>query len=120
MGSAHFCYHYIHHQTESSSHKSQSVERTLMSVYKPVLQGACSTLPGVVGMLFSPSYAFVIFFKMILIVMFLGVIHSLILVPFLFQFILDLLAFFHQSVSSPKVLDKSSMVDLHSISITHM
>ena len=90
--SAHFCYHYIDHKRRCRpEEREQLVERTLLSVCKPVLQGAVSTLLGIVGMLYAPSLSFVIFFKMMLIVMTLGVLHSLVLVPILLAFILDVI-----------------------------
>ena len=67
------------------------MERTLYSVSKPVVQGAISTLLGVVGMLYAPSEAFVIFFKMIFVVITLGVFHSLVLIPTFLTFVLDVM-----------------------------
>ena len=54
---------------------------------------------GVVGMLFAPSSSYVIFFKMIFIVVVLGVIHSLILVPILLQLLLDIKSYLRQGVA---------------------
>ena len=87
--SAHFCYSFIEHRHTVGLEQSQVVERTMLCVYKPVLQGALSTLLGVMGMLYAPSYSFIIFFKVMFIVISLGVFHSLILVPLFVQFILD-------------------------------
>jgi predicted RND superfamily exporter protein len=90
--SAHFCYHYIEHRHTPGLDQDQVVERTVLCVYRPVLQGAVSTLLGVIGMLYAPSYSFIIFFKVMFIVISLGVFHSLILVPLFFRFTLDLIA----------------------------
>ena len=49
-----------------------------------------ASLLGVIGMLFAPSYAFIIFFKVFFIVISLGVFHSLVFVPLFVQFVLDL------------------------------
>merc|ERR1712129_111426 len=87
--SAHFCYNFIEHRHTAGLDQRQVVERTMLCVYKPVLQGALSTLLGVMGMLFAPSYAFIIFFKVFFIVISLSLFHSLILVPLFVQFILD-------------------------------
>ena len=76
--------------------KDEIVERTLVSVAKPIVQGASSTILGVIGMIYAPSYAFVIFFKMILIVIGLSVTHSLVLVPLFLKFVLDLQNYFKQ------------------------
>ena len=88
--SAHFCYNYIEHRHTAGVEQEEVVERTMLCVYKPVLQGALSTLLGVIGMLYAPSPSFVIFFKVMFIVICLGLLHSLILVPLFFRFILDL------------------------------
>merc|ERR1719319_855073 len=87
--SAHFCYNFIEHRRTAGLDQRQVVESTMLCVYKPVLQGALSTLLGVMGMLFAPSYAFIIFFKVIFIVISLSLFHSLILVPLFVQFVLD-------------------------------
>ena len=50
-------------------------------------------------MLFAPSSSYVIFFKMIFIVVVLGVIHSLILVPLLLQLLLDIKSYLRQGVA---------------------
>jgi len=118
--SAHFCYHYIDKKSKSES-EDEIVERTLLSVWKPVLQGAISTLLGVVGMLYAPATSFVIFFKMMFIVITLGVIHSLILVPLLFRFILDLLDCIRDNCDKIKMIenkDDSAISDLYAV--THM
>ena len=88
--SAHFCYNYIEHRHTPGVDQEEVVERTMLCVYKPVLQGALSTLLGVIGMLYAPSYSFIIFFKVMFIVICLGLFHSLVLVPLFFRFILDL------------------------------
>lgn len=95
--SAHFCYNYIEHRHTPGVAQEEVVERTMLHVYKPVLQGALSTLLGVVGMLYAPSYSFIIFFKVMFIVISLGVFHSLILVPLFFQFVLDIIAVLEDS-----------------------
>ena len=118
--SAHFCYHYIDKKNKSES-DDEIVERTLLSVWKPVLQGALSTLLGVVGMLYAPATSFVIFFKMMFIVITLGVVHSLILVPLLFRFILDLLNCIHHNCDKVKMMsenDDNTISDLYAV--THM
>ena len=118
--SAHFCYHYIDKKNKSES-DDEIVERTLLSVWKPVLQGAISTLLGVVGMLYAPVTSFVIFFQMMFIVITLGVIHSLILVPLLFRFILDLLDCIRDNCDKIKMIenkDDSAISDMYAV--THM
>ena len=120
--SAHFCYHYIDKKSKCES-EDEIVERTLLSVWKPVLQGAFSTLLGVVGMLYAPSLSYVIFFKMMFIVISLGVIHSLILVPLLFRFILDLLACLRDNCDKIKMIENENKDDYvvnDLYAVTHM
>ena len=90
------------------------MERTLYSVSKPVVQGAISTLLGVVGMLYAPSEAFVIFFKMIFVVITLGVFHSLVLIPTFLTFVLDVME--TVSVRCGKSSSSSYSVDSNSVS----
>jgi len=49
-------------------------------------QGAGSTILGVFGLAFAPSYLFVTFFKMIFLVISLGIIHGIVLLPVLLSF----------------------------------
>ena len=85
--SAHFAYHYI--DIKKSSKDSDVVDRSLVSVFKPISQAAASTILGLLGLVLAPSPGFIIFFKIIFIVIVLGVIHALILLPFLLQFLVD-------------------------------
>ena len=87
--SAHFCYHYIDFKHKAGDKAEDTVERTVYHISRPVLQSAVSTVLGVLGMLFAPSEAFVIFFKMIFVVISLGILHSLLLVPTFLSFLLD-------------------------------
>ena len=82
-------------------------------------QGAISTLLGVVGMLYAPSEAFVIFFKMIFVVISLGVLHSLLLVPTFLSFVLDLVVSVRQKCDNLKTFKQDYAVSQVS-SITHM
>ena len=59
-------------------------DRIKMSLYAlgiPILQGATSTIIGVLGLAFAQSYLFVTFFKMIFLVIMLGMFHGMILLP---------------------------------------
>jgi hypothetical protein len=61
-------------------------ERIAASLYAlglPIVQGAVSTILGVVGLAFASSYLYFTFFKMIFLVIFLGALHGLILLPVL-------------------------------------
>ena len=47
------------------------------------MQGAISTILGVIGLMIAPSYIFVTFFKMVFLVIILGALHGLFLLPVL-------------------------------------
>lgn len=100
--SAHFSYHYIYLK-QVEGHEDV-VAPALVAVLKPILQGGVSTVLGLVGLIFAPSRGFVIFFKMVLIVIVLGVVHSLVLLPCLLQFIIDLKTTFHPKSKTPPKL----------------
>eukprot|EP00093_Oithona_nana_P004609 04609.XXX_235761_239797_1 [CDS] Oithona nana genome sequencing. len=82
--SAHISYHFM-------SRKNMPVkERVRDSMYAlgyPILQGAISTILGVIGLALAPSYIFYTFFKMVLLVIVLGALHGLILLPVLLSFL---------------------------------
>ena len=68
----------------------QVKERVKDSMYAlglPIVQGAISTILGVIGLALVPSYIFFTFFKMVLIVIVLGALHGLILLPVLLSFL---------------------------------
>ncbi|CAB4067981.1 unnamed protein product [Lepeophtheirus salmonis] len=79
--SAHICYHYIT-DTESSS-PDERIRSSLYGLGLPIIQGATSTILGVLGLAFAPSYLFVTFFKMVFLVIVLGGLHGLIILPVL-------------------------------------
>ena len=85
--SAHFAYHYI--DLKKKEETSDVVDKSLASVSKPILQGGVSTILGLLGLIFAPSTGFVIFFKVIFIVITLGIVHSLIILPCLLQMMVD-------------------------------
>lgn len=78
--SAHICYHYI---AEDGKQPDDRIRGSLYGLGIPIIQGALSTIVGVSGLAFAPSYLFVTFFKMIFLVIVLGVLHGLILLPVL-------------------------------------
>lgn len=53
----------------------------------PILQGAISTILGVIGLALAPSYIFLTFFKMVFLVIVLGALHGLVLLPVLLSFL---------------------------------
>ncbi len=81
--SAHISYHYL---TEADKTPDERIRGSLYALGVPILQGAGSTILGVFGLAFAPSYLFVTFFKMIFLVIFLGILHGLVLLPVLLSF----------------------------------
>jgi hypothetical protein len=59
------------------------VKNSLYGLGLPIVQGAVSTILGVIGLVIAPSYIFITFFKMIFLVITLGALHGLFLLPVL-------------------------------------
>ena len=78
--SAHICYHYM---SEDDKTPEERIAASLYALGMPIVQGACSTILGVIGLAFAPSYLYITFFKMVFLVIFLGAAHGLILLPVL-------------------------------------
>merc|ERR1719341_325960 len=76
---AHISYHYM----DSEGTPDDRVRNSLYGLGLPILQGAVSTILGVIGLMIAPSYIFVTFFKMVLLVISLGFLHGLFLLPVL-------------------------------------
>ncbi len=72
--SAHISYHFA---------KTKSISQSLYAVGVPIIEGALSTVIGVIGLAITPSYVFVTFFKMILLVVTLGALHGIFILPLL-------------------------------------
>ena len=85
--SAHICYHYLTAGSEDDigplSGPADRIKASLYALGIPILQGATSTILGVCGLAFAPSYLFVTFAKMIFLVIMLGAFHGMILLPVL-------------------------------------
>ena len=78
--SAHICYHYM---SEEDKRPEERISASLYALGLPIIQGAVSTILGVFGLAFAPSYLYVTFFKMVFLVIFLGAAHGLVLLPVL-------------------------------------
>ncbi|KXJ68711.1 hypothetical protein RP20_CCG002034 [Aedes albopictus] len=77
---AHICYTYM------SSKKRTPDERVREALYglgRPIMQGSISTILGVIALLLADSYIFLVFFKMVFLVIFFGAMHGLFLLPVL-------------------------------------
>ena len=107
---AHFAYHYIYLKVKEG--RCDVVDKTVVAVMKPILQGGLSTVLGPIGLIFAPSTGFVIFFKMIFIVISLGIFHSLVVLPCLLQFLVDI----RSNIQSPTSKQAPTLVSVKKIS----
>ena len=76
---AHISYHYL----DSPGSPDDRVKKSLYGLGLPIVQGAVSTILGVIGLMIAPSYIFITFFKMVFLVILLGALHGLFLLPVL-------------------------------------
>lgn len=94
----------------------------------PIVQGAISTILGVIGLALAPSYIFLTFFKMILLVIVLGALHGLILLPVLLSFLgpgtccgqsdaRAIEASDNSAVGEPRKLQQQTQTNLHEMKI---
>ncbi|XP_019695773.1 patched domain-containing protein 3 [Harpegnathos saltator] len=77
---AHICYAYM------SSKRARPEDRMKDSLYSlglPIVQGAASTILGLVALLLAGTYIFLVFFKMVFLVIFIGAMHGIFLLPVL-------------------------------------
>ncbi|XP_020285051.1 patched domain-containing protein 3 isoform X2 [Pseudomyrmex gracilis] len=77
---AHICYAYM------SSKKPRPEDRVKDSLYSlglPIVQGAASTILGLMALLLAGTYIFLVFFKMVFLVIFIGAMHGMFLLPVL-------------------------------------
>lgn len=77
---AHICYAYM--SSEASSPKDR-VQESLYALGLPIIQGAISTVLGVSALILAGSYIFMVFFKMIFLVIVFGALHGMLLLPVL-------------------------------------
>jgi len=82
--SAHISYHFM---SRKDMPVKERVKDSMYALGLPILQGAISTILGVIGLALAPSYIFLTFFKMVLLVIVLGALHGLILLPVLLSFL---------------------------------
>jgi len=79
--SAHISYHYLTAGTDMAP--SIRVEHCLYALGPPIVRGGLSTILGVIGLYFHPSYITETFATMIFLIILLGTVHSLLLLPVL-------------------------------------
>uniref|UniRef100_A0A182JMW3 Uncharacterized protein n=1 Tax=Anopheles atroparvus TaxID=41427 RepID=A0A182JMW3_ANOAO len=77
---AHICYTYMSSKARTPDER---VREALYSLGMPIVQGSVSTILGVVALLLADSYIFLVFFKMVFLVIFFGAMHGLFLLPVL-------------------------------------
>lgn len=75
---AHICYVYMSSKCKLPEDR---VREALYSLGLPIVQGSVSTILGVVALLLADSYIFLVFFKMVFLVIFFGAMHGLFLLP---------------------------------------
>ncbi|XP_030375300.1 patched domain-containing protein 3 [Scaptodrosophila lebanonensis] len=77
---AHICYTYM---TSKKRSPKARVREALHSLGLPIVQGSTSTILGIIALLLAQSYIFLVFFKMVFLVIFFGAMHGLFLLPVL-------------------------------------
>ncbi|XP_046426062.1 patched domain-containing protein 3 [Neodiprion virginianus] len=77
---AHICYAYM---SSKKKHPDDRVKECLYSLGLPIVQGAASTILGLGALLLANTYIFLVFFKMVFLVIFIGAMHGLFLLPVL-------------------------------------
>lgn len=77
---AHICYTYM---SSKATTPDERVREALYGLGLPIVQGACSTILSVIALLLADSYIFLVFFKMVFLVILFGAMHGLFLLPVL-------------------------------------
>ena len=77
---AHICYAYM---SSKAATADERVRECLYSLGLPIFQGAASTILGIIALVLADSYIFLVFFKMVFMVIFFGAMHGLFLLPVL-------------------------------------
>ncbi|XP_046993292.1 patched domain-containing protein 3 [Schistocerca americana] len=77
---AHICYAYM---SSKATNPQERVRECLYALGLPIIQGASSTILAVISLLLAGSYIFLVFFKMVFLVIFFGAMHGLFLLPVL-------------------------------------
>lgn len=77
---AHICYAYM---SSKATSPKERVRESLYALGLPIIQGAVSTILGVSALILAGSYIFMVFFKMIFLVIVFGALHGMFLLPVL-------------------------------------
>ncbi|KAF3430194.1 hypothetical protein E2986_13313 [Frieseomelitta varia] len=77
---AHICYAYMSSKQKTPEDR---VKESLYSLGLPIVQGAMSTILGLIALVLAGTYIFMVFFKMVFLVIFIGAMHGMFLLPVL-------------------------------------
>lgn len=77
---AHICYAYMR---SKQPRPEDRVKESLYSLGLPIVQGAASTILGLMALLLAGTYIFLVFFKIVFLVIFIGALHGMFLLPVL-------------------------------------
>lgn len=77
---AHICYAYMSSKQKTPEDR---VKESLYSLGLPIVQGATSTILGLIALVLAGTYIFMVFFKMVFLVIFIGAMHGMFLLPVL-------------------------------------
>ncbi|XP_033320041.1 patched domain-containing protein 3 isoform X2 [Bombus bifarius] len=77
---AHICYAYMSSKQKTAEDR---VKESLYSLGLPIVQGATSTILGLIALVLAGTYIFMVFFKMVFLVIFIGAMHGMFLLPVL-------------------------------------
>ncbi|XP_011164677.1 patched domain-containing protein 3 [Solenopsis invicta] len=77
---AHICYAYMRSKQPRAEDR---IKESLYSLGLPIVQGAASTILGLMALLLAGTYIFLVFFKMVFLVIFIGAMHGMFLLPVL-------------------------------------
>lgn len=120
---AHICYVYM---SSKCKLPEERVREALYSLGLPIVQGSVSTILGVVALLLAQSYIFLVFFKMVFLVIFFGAMHGLFLLPVMLSLFgpnscseIDESQFDDDAVMYQYKPDKKDNKLLHPFTITH-
>ena len=104
---AHICYHYV---IQKGKDPKVKVSAALGYLGVPILQGAASSILGVLFLAFTNVYMFRTFFKIVFMVMVFGTFHAMFLLPVVIS-TLDFSFCFSKSSTSKKEVCKNSVLN---------
>ena len=84
--SAHICYHFVHCPEKNTAAKT---EQCLTYLGHPILQGTLSTILAVIVLVSSQEYIFFTFFRVVFLVMIIGLLHGVVFIPVMLSTITD-------------------------------